>query len=365
MASPSLPQQKEGVPIIRRLVMPLVAMAIVAAVLIASAPAEAGTRRVALGVWIPDGNRDQSVYDKFAAAVGRQPAVVNMSVQWGDPNKRRFPRALADQARSKGSAVMITWTPTINPMSRETGKYARFKNIIKGTHDKYIRKFARAAKKYGKPVWLRPFHEINASFFPWTRGWGKFYNPATGARTTKNDNNPKKYKKAYVRIYNIFRKVGAKNVKFLWTVAKQSCKCNPYKKYYPPKGVFMAGFSNFNWGGFNGRSWATMQQTMKQPMRAFKQFTKKPIILAELGTTHLNGPQGQTKRDWLAAGYPALYKAHPNVQAVIYQHVSNNNQSHQHPNWNLNDPPGSIVAYKNLLKQTKFKGRVNNKGRVK
>jgi beta-mannanase len=262
---------------------------------------------------------------------------------------------------------MITWTPTINPISLETGKYARFKRIVKGKHDKYIKNFARAIKKYNKPVWIRPFHEINATFFPWSRGWGKFYNPNTGARTTGNDNTPKLYRKAWVRVYNLFQKVGAKKAKFLWTVAKQSCKgCNPYKKYYPPKGrgVFMAGFSNFNWGGFNGRTWNSFEQSMKQPMRNFKQFTKRPIVLAELGTTHLNGPGGQTKSQWLLQGFPRIHKLYPKVKAAVYQHVNNNGQAHGHPNWNLNDPPGSINAYKTLLTKTKFKGKVNKKGKV-
>ena len=364
MPSPSLPQQKEGVPVIRRLFMPLVALAVVAAVLIASAPADAGTRRLGMGVWIPAANRNASVYDQFAATVGRRPAVVTMSVQWGDPNLKKFPMAQAKHARSKGSAVMITWTPTINPITKETGKYARFKRIAKGKHDKYIKSFARDIKRYGKPVWLRFAHEINASLFPWSKGWGMFYNPLSKQRDIPNDNNPKQFKKAYVRIYNIFQKLNVNNARFMWTVAKESCSgCNPYKKWYPNKGVHYAGFSDFNWGNFNGRSWSTFMQSMKQPMKNFKQFTRKPIVVAELGTTQFVGPNNQTKADWLAQGYPAVRKAYPNVKAVIYQHTDSG--VHGHPNWDLNDPPGSINAYKNLLKKTKFQGKVNKKGYVK
>lgn len=367
MTDPCLPQ-KEGVPTIRRLVMAITALGIIAAILVAASPVDAGVRRVALGVWIPDGNRTPAVYKQFGNEVGRQPAVVNMSVQWGDPDLKWFPRAQADAVHANGSRVMITWTPTINPIAKETGKYARFRNIVKGKHDKYIKKFARQIKSYGKPVWLRPFHEINASFFPWTKGWGKFYNPKTGVRDIKNDNNPKKYKKAWQRVYNLFQKVGAKNAKFLWTVAKESCKgCNPYKVWRPKtqQQYFMAGFSTFNWGGFNGRPFASFVQGMKQPMKNFKQFNSKPIIVAELGTTHLTSPSGETKSDWLTAGYPAVRSRYPKVKAVIYQHVSNHGAAHGHPSWDLDDPKGSINAYKNLLKNKKFQGRVNKKGQVR
>ena len=58
-----------------------------------------------------------------------------------------------------------------------------------------------------------------------------------------------------------------------------------------------------------------------------------------------------------------MRKAHSNVQAVIYQMTDST--VHGHPNWDLNDPPGSINAYKDLLKQKKFRGKVNKKGYVK
>ena len=67
-----------------------------------------------------------------------------------------FPKGAANKARANGSALMITWTPTSLPLAKETGKYARFKRIVKGKHDRYIKRFARQIKDYGGVVHTMP-----------------------------------------------------------------------------------------------------------------------------------------------------------------------------------------------------------------
>jgi hypothetical protein len=188
MSVPSLPSKPIGVRAIRKYLMILPALLVIAALLIASAPVEAGTRRVALGVWDPEGTNKISVFDEFSASMGGiKPAIWNVRSQWGSSENKAFPMEMARAARQRGATLMVTWLPFKPPLKQETGYYSRFKNIAAGKHDRYIRAWARQARKFNKPVLLRFAHEFNAKFFPWSVGWGKFYNTTTGERTLKND----------------------------------------------------------------------------------------------------------------------------------------------------------------------------------
>jgi len=41
------------------------------------------------------------------------------------------------------------------------------KKISGGSLDTYLRTFARSAKAFGRTIWLRPFHEMNGTWYPW------------------------------------------------------------------------------------------------------------------------------------------------------------------------------------------------------
>jgi endoglucanase len=276
---------------------------------------------------------------------------------------------MATKAKSRGIRLMVTWMPLgPPPLASETGKYSRWVRINHGKHNKYIKSWARAAKKHGQPILLRFAHEANGHYFPWADGWGKFTDPDTGERTVNNDNSVRKFKKAWRRVYKLFQQVGAKNVKFVWTVAKHSCAggCNPYKKWYPGNNyVDYVGFSTFNWGGFHGRPWETFDKGLKQPIRNFGKFTKKPVILAELGTSDKLGPNGETKADWIKQGYPAVYKQYHNVKAIVYEDVDLTGAPSGHPNWSVSTAQAPINAYKSIAKQERFKGKVNKRGKIR
>ena len=78
-----------------------------------------------------------------------------------------FPGALARGLRDRGVTPLIYWQPT-NPADPGAGRFERYRNIIAGKHDRYIREWARAAKAFGRPVIVRLAHEMNGTWFPWS-----------------------------------------------------------------------------------------------------------------------------------------------------------------------------------------------------
>ena len=330
---------------LHRIIVPLVAVFLAAAVLIASSPVDAATRKVKLGISMTEGTRDIAPMDEFKAETGRYPAIWTVWSAWGNPDSKAFPSGMVKQIKARNAVPLVFWEP-VKAQGLCTD-HARFRKIKNGKFDGYIKAWARAAKKSRVTVLVRFAHEINGRYFPWTIG--------------SCGNTVKDYKAAWKRVYNITRnKIGAKNVKFVWTVAKRSGGGkNPYKAFYPGDAyVQYAGFSNFNWGAAKD-NWQTMVQGVKPVMSWFKKFTKKPVIIAELGTNQLGGPTADPAVDkpaWLLQGYAAVYKTYPQIKAIVY--LNEDLRGVGHPDWSLNEPdPEAMDAYTELVNQLRFRGR--------
>lgn len=330
-------------------------MAFALAALLGSAPASAVSKDVpnrgaddfaseerspiALGVSMPDG-RDMKELDAFTKSIGgRKPAVWSIWSHWGKASTRDFPTKAADRVRSRGATPMIWWTP-YTPGAPSDPTYARLANIVAGDHDVYIREFARAAKRYRHTVLLRFAHEANGSHLPWT--------------VAKFDNSVETFVAAWRHVHDIFREVRARNVKFVWSVAKQSCTggCNPYVAFYPGDDyVDYMGFSSFNWGDQRDR-WASMLTGFDRVTRHLGEISSKPIIAAEVACN----PEGGDKAAWIAEGYPAVYAALPQIVAIVYLNVDL--RPIGHPDWRLSSPPAALEAYAQIAARPEFRGRL-------
>ena len=76
--------------------------------------------------------------------------------------------------------------------------------VFDGDHDDYIDSWAEAAAEYGDPILLRPFHEMNGFWYPWSVG--------------VNGNTPETYVAGWRHVVDRFRAAGADNVSFVWSI---------------------------------------------------------------------------------------------------------------------------------------------------
>ena len=325
------------------------AVFIAAAVLIASTSVDAAPRKVKLGVSSTEGRNDITVLDEFRNETGYRPAIWTLWSAWGNQNTKLFPKEMVKKLKARKTVPMIFW----EPVQRQgvCTDHARFKKIKNGKFDKYIKNWARAAKLSKTTILLRFAHEINGKYFPWTIG---------SCGNTVTD-----YKAAWKRVHNIFKnKVKAKNVKFVWTVAKQVAGGkNPYKRFYPGNQyVQFVGFSTFNWGAAG--NWTPMANGVGPVMKWLKKFTKKPVVIAELGTNGFGGPTGTPATDkpkWIREGYVATYNKFPQIKAIVY--LNEDLRGVGHPDWSLDHlVPQSMDAYEWVLNKKKngkyiFRGR--------
>jgi len=296
--------------------------------------APSAVRKVALGINMAPWS-DLSLLDQFAADAGRMPAVWSIWGTWGGAGNA-FPTAFVQQLRERGVVPMMTWLPA-DQAHPDSNAYT-YRKIVRGDHDAYLRSWAQAAKDYGGTIVLRVFHEMDGAWYSW--GVGRF------------DNTAKRFIAGWRHVWNIFRGlngVGATNVKFLWSPNYPAAKRPAWSSIYPgDRYVDYVGFTSFNW--VRRSPWKSMVRLFSVPYTTLRNITRKPVVASETGSNW----RGGSKAAWIRDGYPAVYKAYPQIRLIVYFNV---NMEPQHPDWSLTRPITAMAAYRAIAAKTIFQGR--------
>jgi hypothetical protein len=297
----------------------------------AAAEPSGSARRLALGVSM-EAYASLRKFQSFSRSAGRAPAIWSMWSDWGGRNSAFPDRGFLNALRNRGTVPMVFWQP-VDPSDRDSDRY-RYKRIIDGRFDRYIRSWARAARDFGGRVLVRFAHEMDGHWFPW--GVSRF------------DNTPARFVKAWRHIWDIFKGVGATNVKFVWSPNHPCRGCSLYPRIYPgDRYVDYVAFTEFNWPP--PAAWKSMVTRYRPYVRGLEDITRKPIIVAETGTTD----QGGDKASWIRKGYPGVYDAYPRIKAIVYFNID---LRPGQPDWRLTRPAEAMDAYRSILSKTRFQG---------
>jgi hypothetical protein len=200
-----------------------------------------------LGVYAPGTPDTYREVTAFADAVGRQPNLVGYYSGWGE----KFRAPFAAEVRAHGAALLVQIDPT----------YASVKDIAAGAYDSYLTTYARNVRKFGGPVVLGFGHEMNARWYPW--GYGH-----VPART---------FVKAWRHIVVVFRRVGARNAFWLWTVNQDLGNTGPLAAWWP-------GDKYVSWVGIDGYYYHrrdTFASVFGRTIAQVRELTHKPVLLSE------------------------------------------------------------------------------------
>ena len=112
--------------------------------------------------------------DSYTKITPKRPAIVMWYQQWGTHEANRFDPAMVADVYKRGGIPMISWEPW-DPGSKphnlkNPGDSPEWtlRTIISGKHDAYIISWAKGIKALGGPVMLRPMHEMNGTWYPWS-----------------------------------------------------------------------------------------------------------------------------------------------------------------------------------------------------
>ena len=256
--------------------------------------------------------------------------------EWSD--QPSFPVDEAAWLFDRGIVPMVTWEPWKPPAVFGTivNNQPRFslKRIADGAWDPYIEKYARQIKSYGGPVMLRPMHEMDGFWYPWS-----------GTVQTSVGNSPTEYKMAWRHIWRVFRDVGATNVTWVWSVNHVSVPdtaANNISNYWPGKKfVDWIGFSGFNWGTASPFSvWKGFDSVERQRYDQLLHWNK-PIALTEMGAPEVGGNKAQ----WIHQSFQDIFAQYPHLRLVIWY----DKQDSPVRQWQINSSPASLAAFRQVI----------------
>jgi len=231
----------------------------------------------------------------FGKAAGRPPDLVGCFSGWAQP----FDLSFAKSVHAHGAALLVQIDPT----------YASVPAIAAGVYDSYLRSYAASVRDFGQPVVLGFGHEVNGSWYSWSRA-----NPAT-------------FVAAWRHIVTLFRQQGARNVTWLWTInAAGRPGVRPAAQWWPgPNYVTWIGID-----GFYYRSSDTFRSVFADTIDLVRSFAPhKPVLLSE---TAVGPAAGQILKIADLFDGMAKYKTLGLVWFDISQH-----DGIYHQNWRIED----------------------------
>lgn len=236
-------------------------------------------------VSLPDAPASMASLEDLAARLGRRPT----QVMWYDAWSRRtgFPTQQAAAVTAFGATPVITWEPWDPARGTDQPTYS-LKAIAAGLHDGYVTAWAKQARAFGKPVTLRFAHEMNGTWYPWAAG--------------VNGNTAADYVAAWKRVRGIFTQQRATNVSWSWSPNVPYPGSTPLASLYPGDAqVSTVALDGYNWGGLlPGTTWQSFLDVFDDGYGEVRSFTRKPIIVGEVGAPEVGGDKAAWIRDMFA-----------------------------------------------------------------
>jgi hypothetical protein len=195
-------------------------------------------------------------------------------VSYYSPWLEPFQAGFATSAVNHGAVTLVQMDPTNVSLA----------SIAAGRYDTYLRSYAAAVKAFGTQVIFSFGHEMNGNWYSWG-------NQHTSARV---------FVAAWRHIVTVFRKVGAENATWLWTVNVIN---NNTSTPIPDPAPWWPGSSYVTWVGIDGYYYlqpSSFAQVFGPTIVAVRALTGDPILIAETGATPAAGQPA--KIDGLFAG---------------------------------------------------------------
>jgi hypothetical protein len=322
------------------------ALAIVLALLAVAPPiSAAASRSVALGANTTGiTERTGPALDRFAAKAGRMPRLAMYYRDWNEGRRNALVTpGILRPIVARGALPMITWLPRLgsgDPIHQPAYSLAA---IAAGAHDSFIRRAAREAAAYRRPLLLRFAHEMNGA---WS-SWGAWV----------DGNTPPDYVAMWRHVVSIFHAEGAKNVRWVWSpnvysegaVVLNEVSAMAFQPFYPgDRWVDFVALDGYNWGALNGQGWRSFSSVFQSSYDAIVSLADKPVIIGETASTELGGD----KAAWIREIPAVLRTQMPRVRALIWF------DREKETDWLVDSSPASASVFRTIARDPLFSGRV-------
>ena len=256
--------------------------------------------RIYYGVHVP--SLDITQVAAFEADAQKPVAILMWYQQWGmTDGSQYFQPAWMSEVRAHGSIPLVTWEPWDPSKGVDQPSYS-LEQIINGSFDPYIAKWAQDSKGWGHPYFLRFAQEMNGNWYPWAE--------------QVNGNAAGQFALAWKHVYSIFMAQGINNVTWVWSPNIDYPGSTPLGELYPgDASVDWVGMDGYNWGTVGGHVWQTYSSIFQPTYTEILEMTSKPVMIAEMASAE----QGGNKASWITDAFTTqLPENFPSIRAVIW-----------------------------------------------
>lgn len=232
-----------------------------------------------------------------------------------------FQSAQFDAVRAHGALPFFSWAPNSSSSVRSVDA-----RIASGAEDSYLIDWARAAKAWGHPFFLRFAWEMNGNWFPWA---------VEGQKNTAAD-----FVSMWRHVHDIFTRAGATNVTWVW------CPNVNAATTYQRLGELYPGDSYVDWtclDGYNGDNpWTSFSDLYRPSYDAITGTIAplKPLIIGELGSTEVGG----SKAAWITTMFDTLPTVFPQIRGFVWSEDSIGGPG-GHTDWRIETSRAATAAF--------------------
>ena len=216
-------------------------------------------------------------------------------------------RPQMDAVRKRGSIPMIdwaSWDAYVWPQYDQPDFSLRA--IVDGKHDKYIRRWAKEARRWGHPFFVRFNWEMNGNWFPWSE--------------RRNGNDSGDFVAAWRHVHELFGQEDVDNVTWVWCPnVIDGTGDAQLEHYYPGKDyVDWLCMDGYNWGTNSAKPdrWKSFSAVFGETYAKLRKIAPdKPIMIGEVSATEIGG----SKADWISKMLEEeLPNDFPEVKALVW-----------------------------------------------
>ncbi len=270
-------------------------------------PAEPGT--LYWGAWIgpqltgAEAPWDFTAVSRFEKDSGRGVSLVSFASPFANCSQQPcaqypFPAHLFSIIRKHGAIPFFSWASASLPVTPIEPGY-QLQRIVAGRYDRYITAWARAARRWGHPFFLRFDWEMNSASFPWA--------------ANTNGNLAPVFVAAWRHVHRLFTRMRAHNVTWVWCPNASAAEApSSLSALYPGDGFV-------DWtclDGYNtGAPWRSFSEVFQADYAYItgQLAPSKPMVIAETASTEVGG----SKSSWITDMFSSL--AHfPAVHGLIW-----------------------------------------------